>query len=47
MIIAVAMQNRQRSALMMSNAQILFVVRSYINIKRLRDRARVGLVFDV
>lgn len=40
MIMTVAMQNRQRSALMMSNAQFLFVARSCINIKRLRDRDR-------
>lgn len=40
MITTVAMQNRQRSALMMSNAQFLFVARSCINIKRLRDRDR-------
>lgn len=43
MIMAVAMQNRQRSALLMSNAQFLFVARSYINIKRLRERWRVVL----
>lgn len=33
---AVAMQNKPRSALMMSNAQFLFVACSYINIKTLR-----------
>lgn len=42
-------RTRQRSALMMSNAQFLFVARSYINIKMLseRERERVGLAFDV
>lgn len=33
-------RTRLRSALMMSNAQFLFVARSYINIKRLRERQR-------
>lgn len=39
-IMAVAMQNRQRTALMMSNAHFLFVARPYINIKMHRDGRR-------
>lgn len=43
---AVAMQNRQRSALMMSNMHFLFVALPYINIKQLRE-GRGELAFDV